>query len=150
MNSVLETTQPTQQQTIGEMYRGSLRDVYAHAREVLPHLLHARLAKVLAIVEAGGVTIHPTGIASVSSQCHPGKFYRVAKVCQCLDSTRAPSSLCKHLLATMLQRRVTTVAAQRIANGCQPVTPETLTPDAVEAIAPVQPQTPSQPLPEAP
>ena len=44
-------------------------------------------------------------------------------------------------------KRATRVAAERLANGGQPITPETLTPAAVEAIAPAQP---IASLPEAP
>jgi hypothetical protein len=94
--------------------------------------------------------VHPNGLVSVSSQSCPGKHYRVCKVCQCPDASRAPQGHCKHLLAVMLQRRATTVAAQRLANG-GPIVPEApLTPAAVDAIAPAQPVTPTAPLPEAP
>jgi hypothetical protein len=151
MTMIAETTTQVQELSIGTVYRQSLQDVYRHAQEVLPHLLHSRLAKALAIVEAGGVTIHPNGIASVTSQGCPGKHYVVAKVCQCPDVTKAPSAMCKHLLGVMLQRRATAVAAQRIANGCEPITMEHgVTPGAVEVIAPTEPQTPVAPLPEAP
>jgi len=46
-----------------------------------------------------------------------------------------------------------TVAAERLANNGQPITPQApLTPVAVEVIAPVKAksETPAQPLPEAP
>src|SRR5262249_37425146 len=143
MTMITETMTDVQELSIGQVYRDSLQDVYAHAMEVLPHLLHTRLAKALAIVEAGGVTIHPNGIASVTSQACPGKHYLVGKHCQCPDSTRAVSGQCKHLLALGLQKRATTVAAQRLANGA-PVTPEhTLTAAAVETIAPVQAEAPA-------
>ena len=59
MTMITETMTDVQELSIGQVYRDSLQDVYAHAMEVLPHLLHTRLAKALAIVEAGGVTIHP-------------------------------------------------------------------------------------------
>ena len=142
----------TQQPTIGQTYRLALADTITQARTTLPQALHSRLDRAVAIVHASGVVLHNDGTASVACQSQPGKFFCVnAGVCQCEDfQYRAPQHLCKHVLARHLSKRALKVAADRLANDGQPVTSETLTANPAEVLAPVEPQTPSAPLPEMP
>jgi hypothetical protein len=114
---------------------------------------HSRIDAGYTLVLLGYVTMHHDGTASVASRSTPGKLYHVGKACHCKDAQyKAPQGWCAHKQAFALVRRATQVAAERLANDGQPITPEHgVTAAAAEVIAPMQDAEASvQPLPEAP
>ena len=66
-----------------------------------------RLARAVAIVRSGAVTLLPSGYVEVQSQSRGELSYTVHGACPCPDAQhRAPHGHCKHLLAAWLVRRV--------------------------------------------
>ena len=66
-----------------------------------------RIARAVAIVRSGAVTLLPSGYVEVQSQSRGELSYTVHGACPCPDAQhRAPHGHCKHLLAAWLVRRV--------------------------------------------
>jgi hypothetical protein len=65
-----------------------------------------RLAKAVALVRAGAVTVIGPQHALVQSQTDPKIMYHVNGACECEDARRAPEGRCKHKLAAALAHRL--------------------------------------------
>src|SRR5688572_21435799 len=66
-----------------------------------------RLAKAVALVRSGAVTIVSPGYAIVQSQSDPTTAYHVNPTCVCEDAIhRAEQGRCKHKLAAALAHRL--------------------------------------------
>ena len=77
---------------VADQYRATYRDE------------HARIARAVALVEAGNVTLLPDGTATVRSQ-RGQATYTVNGSCQCFDQA-APDGRCKHAYAKTFARKV--------------------------------------------
>jgi len=92
-----------------------------------------RLARAVAIVRSGAVTLLPSGYVEVQSQSADELTYTVNGSCPCPDAQhRAPTGHCKHLLAAWLVRRV-----HHTTPKASPVHPQT------ETAAPALPEAPA-------
>jgi hypothetical protein len=87
---------------------------------------NGRLARAVAMVRSGAVTLLPTGYVEVQSQSRDELTYTVNGSCPCPDAQhRAPNGHCKHLLAAWLVRRVHNVQPQTPpAEPAAPALPE--------------------------
>jgi len=115
---------------VGEQLRAKLRV------EVLPERLH----KVLVLVLAQAVMLHPDGTASVQSGT---QTYRLAPDCSCADATHR-AELCQHTLAVELHRR----ALARLA-GTTPASSPTAAGAPAGAAPPLSAEAPPAATPPA-
>jgi hypothetical protein len=94
---------------------------------------NGRLARAVAIVRSGAVTLLPSGYVEVQSQSTDELTYTVNGSCPCPDAQhRAPNGHCKHLLAAWLVRRV-----HHTTPKASPVHPQS------ETAAPALPEAPA-------
>ena len=77
---------------VADQYRATYRDE------------HARIARAVALVEAGNVTLLPDGTATVRSQKGQATYTVAEGRCNCFDLTAKVA--CKHALARTLARKV--------------------------------------------
>src|SRR5215831_9448504 len=83
----------------------ALDEAYRRAVETLPADTHARLAKALALVQAGQVFESDRGHWEVASQSEGGYPHSVNGACDCDWQHFNPGELCTHRLAVLLQRK---------------------------------------------
>ena len=119
-----------------QAFRDALHVVAEKATAKLPEC-NGRVAKALALVLAGDVTLQADGSATVSSQCAPAKLYRVEHgVCSCQDFAHAPHGFCKHRLASALQRRALELTSLKAATSLVPVAQESVSEQPTHGMLP--------------
>ena len=121
-----EVSDPAFGQSSRQAFRAALALVAQKATEKLP-ACNGRVAKALALVLAGDVTLQADGTATVSSQCDPAKQYRVEHgVCECIDFAHAPHGFCKHRLSVGLYRRALELTSLKTETSMVPVAQESV------------------------
>ena len=94
------------------MQSHSIDQVYVHVNRIaclgnqmvsaLPSTEHARIARAVAIVIAGGVDLYPNHCAIVASQSGAHAYTVSGDTCECPDAARHPDARCKHVYARIL------------------------------------------------
>jgi hypothetical protein len=126
-----------------QAWREAVAEIAEKAKAKLPEC-SGRVDSAVKIVLAGDVELQADGTARVASQSNGSTVYHVVNgECSCKDFAKAPHQFCKHRLSAAIARRAQELTKAKLAdtNG-QAETPHRL--------APVQPDTPTVPLPEAP
>ena len=90
----------------------ALDHAYALALEKLPGDTHKRLAKALALVQAGQVFESDHGYWEVASQSEGGSPHNVNGTCDCAWQHFNPGEYCMHRLAVALQRKTMLLLTQ--------------------------------------
>jgi hypothetical protein len=123
------------------------------ARHALPPVQHARLICAVALVKAGQVAQADEHAWHVASTSKPEVVYRInGQGCQCEDAMyRAPRGHCKHVLATLLARKVVALMQAPHEEGVRmPDATDQTTTAVASHESPVVSESPTPPLPEAP
>jgi len=106
------------------LYRSTLADLAAKAREALPES-NGRIDSAVKLVLNGDVHMESDGTAMVGSSTDPLQSYAVNGSCLCRDYDQAPDHWCKHKIARALAVRL-----QRTLGASDPE-PATSLPDAL-------------------
>jgi len=130
----------------------ALDQAYQLALEKLSADTHGRLAKALALVQAGQVFETDHGHWEVASQSEGGYPHSVNGACDCDWAHFHPGSRCTHMLAVLLQRKTLQLLAQAQAPAVEDLDADNAG-DLVDVMPTTQPtasQPQAAPLPEAP
>ena len=124
-------------------WRDAVAEIADKAKAKLPEC-NGRVDSAVKIVLAGDVELMADGTAKVASQSNGTTAYHVVNgECTCKDFAKAPHGFCKHRLSAAIARRAQELTKAKVAdtNGQA---------EASSQPAPVQPEAPTVPLPEAP
>ena len=126
-----------------QAWREAVAEIAEKARTKLPESA-SRVDRAVKLVLAGDVELLADGTAKVASQSNGSTAYHVVNGhCDCRDYEKAPHQFCKHRLSAAIARRAQELIKGKLADTNGQAKP----PSQPE---PVQPDTPTVPLPEAP
>jgi hypothetical protein len=125
-------------------WREAVAAIAEKAKAKLPEC-NGRVESAVKIVLAGDVELLADGTAKVASQSNGTTAYVVCNgTCECKDFAKAPHGFCKHRLSAAIARRAQELTKAKLAatsNGHA---------ETPSQPAPVPPDAPTAPLPEAP
>jgi hypothetical protein len=104
-----------------KIFRETVAELAAKAKETLPDVVNGRVDKAVAIVLAGDVELMSDGRAVVGSQSDAGLHYVYDGECECPDSDRPEiDGWCKHSIAVAIAKRAYPLARKRLQEALEP------------------------------
>jgi len=112
-----------------EIFKSTVETIFVAAKHALP-TLNGRVEKARDIVLAQGVLDNQDGTFSVKSQTEDKTYLVKNNTCTCADYTHR-NDFCKHVVATMIQRRARKAVAEQLVESTPVTTPAPLPEAAV-------------------
>jgi hypothetical protein len=104
-----------------KIFRDTVAELAAKAKETLPDVVNSRVDKAVAIVLAGDVELMSDGRAVVGSQSDAGLHYVYDGECECPDSDRPEiDGWCKHAIAVAIAKRAHPLARKHLQEVVEP------------------------------
>jgi hypothetical protein len=104
-----------------KIFRDTVAELAAKAKETLPDAVNGRVDKAVAIVLSGDVELMSDGRAVVGSQSDAGLHYVYDGECECPDSDRPEiDGWCKHAIAVAIAKRAHPLARKRLQEVVEP------------------------------